>query len=83
MSGKKKDDGGPAFPNVPPDPQYSKWEEGMTLRDYFAGQIAIGLTGSQPFMLRMLDEHKHEQVADAIAFTAYDISDAMLKARSQ
>ncbi len=29
-------DGGPAFPNVPPDSQYSKWDMGMTLRDYFA-----------------------------------------------
>ena len=81
MSGDRKENGGPAFPNVPPDPQYTKWEEGMTLRDYFAGQIATGLTGSQPFILRMLDEHKNGQVSDAIAFTAYDIADAMLKAR--
>lgn len=76
----KIDDGGPAFPFTD---AHGFIGCGMTLRDWFAGKIAIGLTGSQPFMLRMLDEHKHGQIADAIAFTAYDIADAMLKVRKQ
>ncbi len=36
-------DGGPAFPNVPPDSQYSDWDKGMTLRDFFAAAALQGL----------------------------------------
>lgn len=84
MAEEKIDNGGPAFPVVEVHPVHgSRVDIGMNLRDWFAGHIAEGLTGCQPFILRMLDEHKHPQVADAIAFTSYDIADAMLKARKQ
>lgn len=62
-------DGGPAFPNVPPDSQYSKWDMGMTLRDYFAAAAlqSMTITGQYTF-------------AD-YANDAYQLADAMLKAR--
>jgi hypothetical protein len=49
------------------------WEEGMTLRDYFAGQALIGLlSDGKHFMFTSRDGAKR----------AYDMADAMLKARS-
>ena len=63
-------DGGPAFPNVPSDPQYSDWDRGMTLRDYFAAAIMQGLMASQC-----------EVTDDPYPIYAYKIADAMIKAR--
>lgn len=54
--------------------------EGMTLRDYFAGQCIIGWMTAQP------DESCHvtpETAPAIIAGAAYKIADAMLKAREQ
>ena len=62
-------DGGPAFPNVPSDPQYSDWDRGMTLRDYFAAAIMQGLMASQC------------EVGVPYPIYAYAIADAMIKAR--
>lgn len=45
-------------------------QEGMTLRDYFAGQYLIGK-----------ELPAHRQGADVIAKRAYELADAMLKAR--
>lgn len=58
-------DGGPAFPSF--DRGDSSDFEGMTLRDYFAGQALAGLTGNQS--------------PDRYAEDAYCIADAMLAAR--
>ena len=64
-----QNDGGPAFPNVPPDSQYSDWDKGMTLRDYFAAAaLEKASRGS-------------DRNADEIAKRAFYIADAMLKAR--
>jgi hypothetical protein len=59
--------GGPAFPNVTPTRIYA---EGMTLRDYFAAKAMQGMMHdvSQP-------------VGEVIAEWAYQVADAMLKAR--
>lgn len=65
-------DGGPAFPNVPPDSQYSKWDMGMTLRDFFAA-AALNVQAHQ-----FLDPYKDREL---LAQDCYDIADAMLKAR--
>ena len=65
-------DGGPAFPNVPPDSQYSKWDMGMTLRDYFAA-AALHVQANQ-----FIDPHEHREL---LAQECYDIADAMLKVR--
>ena len=62
-------DGGPAFPNVPSDPQYSNWDTGMTLRDYFAAAALQGMNLNGEF------------TAKTYATYAYSIADAMLKAR--
>lgn len=61
-------DGGPAFP-----PHPGSQHQGMSLRDWFAGQAAVGLTwqAGGPW----------EQEADNIARGAYVMADAMLAAR--
>jgi hypothetical protein len=64
----KKQDGGPAFPTL----NGTKYEAGMTLRDYFAGQW-LSRVGFSP-------ESKHEIIE--IAEMAYTIADAMLEARN-
>lgn len=69
----KINDGGAAFPNsVQPDFQYA--EVGMTLRDFFAGQIACGMaafSGTSGVSYGPGD----------IAGRAYQVADAMIAAR--
>jgi len=65
--------GGPAFPHI--DSGCGRFEEGMTLRDYFAAKAMQGELASQ-----------HPQTGeynnlDALAVIAYRVADAMLKAR--
>ncbi len=68
----KKETGGPAFP-VPPNTWYDK--QGMTLRDYFAAKaMQAHMVGRGEFA----DSNKR-----TIAECAYDMADAMLKAREQ
>jgi hypothetical protein len=59
----KIDDSGPAFPNM--------IKEGMSLRDWFAGQA---LTAMSKLLPEVWNEHD-------VAKIAYVIADAMLKAR--
>lgn len=47
-------------------------EDGMTLRDHFAGQALIGAVGSPSFEALSFDE---------LAAWVYGVADAMLKAR--
>lgn len=66
----EKDNGGPAFPRVPFDVNdyTGDGSEGMTLRDWFAGQwIAAGHHANLP--------------ARYAADQAYEVADAMLEAR--
>jgi len=68
---KKIEDGGPAFPAIgsetfPSDPQ------GMSLRDWFAGQALVGL----------LSDPECGGGSEALARTSYSIADAMLSARN-
>jgi hypothetical protein len=62
--------GGPAFPTKSYDVARQTWtiEEGMTLRDYFAAKAMQGLMDAAMPM---------PEIAEA----AYDMADAMLKAR--
>lgn len=68
----KREDGGPAFPTEPRGPVYGDKYDGMTLRDWFAGQALAGiiahpnLEGWEPAIT---------------AKWAYEIADAMLEAR--
>ena len=65
----KIETGGPAFPN---DPSTYNEGRGMSLRDYFAAKAMQGLNSN------------HEVTVDdaRIAKWAYEIADAMLKARN-
>lgn len=68
-----KDDGGPAFPHS----RLGSDADGMTLRDYFAAKVLAGIwTNSE-----LLQTLKRGQESEAIAMAAYEMADAMLKAR--
>jgi hypothetical protein len=66
--------GGPAFPSSEWDAQYDRTFHagGMTLRDYFAAKAMQGICASGP---------THEWTNSRLAAEAYDLADAMLKAR--
>lgn len=66
----KIEDGGNAFPACG-NPEQDRFMPGMTLRDWFAGMALQGLCAS--CYETMTD--------DGIACTAYEIADAMIKAR--
>jgi hypothetical protein len=63
--------GGPAFPTS----GSGSPDDGMTLRDYFAG-IALPIQAA-----RYVDGHEEGWLG--IAEEAYDVADAMLKARQE
>jgi hypothetical protein len=66
----QKDNGGPAFPTVAGQQVYSN---GMSLRDWFAGQAVAGISANADWWACA-----HE---DQIARQSYEIADAMLAAR--
>jgi hypothetical protein len=70
-------DGGPAFPSTIqyfPDDKNANEEQGMTLRDWFAGQALMGMMASgNPKTSLYLTKQD--------ATYLYEIADAMLKAR--
>lgn len=79
MDEKVSNDGGPAFPGEQgqtPDGNWNQtWEHGMSLRDYFAGQVIAGIYASKkPYSCCVYDED---------ATTAYIQASAMLKARQR
>ena len=67
----KINDGGPAFPRAGSD--YVKAQEGMSLRDWFAGQVLQGLASN---------EERWVSANEVIAKACYEAADAMLQARS-
>ena len=72
MNTRTINDGGPAFP-VPNDANVND-QEGMTLRDYFAAKAMTGICASSP-----TDNFTDQRIARE----AYNLADAMLKARSE
>lgn len=87
----KIDDGGPAFPNdknlASMDPltgAVTCLSDGMSLRDWFAGQALIGLgfalSNAEGARL-MRGEMKGLNPHHVLAVTAYKIADAMIAAR--
>jgi hypothetical protein len=82
----RQSDGGPAFPRpgyYPDDPNdrmepreraglETDPQDGMSLRDYLAGQALAGLTPRVPV---------NDSSADLVAKAAYQYADAMLRAR--
>lgn len=82
----KIDDGGPAFPQQNPlvslNPQtgeISRVDDGMSLRDWFAGQALSGLYGSVMKAALPMGMDRNELMARA----AYEVADAMLLERSK
>jgi hypothetical protein len=68
-----------AFPTVLPK-DWDSVNEGMTLRDYFAGQALIGLLAA-----RHINPHDYppKRAAEISAEKSYAIADAMLEARDE
>ena len=69
--------GGPAFPNAFPDTPDDEYyvANGMTLRDYFAAKAIISMPG--------IFDCNQKNTQNICAKIAYQIADAMLKARAQ
>lgn len=64
-------DGGPAFP-IP-----EVHCEGMSLRDYFAGQVLAGALANPATMMDAENDEHTQQLASIV----YTVADAMLRAR--
>jgi hypothetical protein len=75
MSESHYNDGGTAFPVLETDKYYGS--NGMSLRDYFAGQALEALIVRNKFQIDMGEA----PVAKQAARDAYWFADAMLKAR--
>ena len=65
----QKHNGGPAYPTVAGQTVYSN---GMSLRDYFAGQVIASVKAWHPA----------DKQGKSAAVIAYEIADSMLAARS-
>ncbi len=75
-----ENDGGPAFPQLERDPWkqlHTETNQGMSLRDYFAGQALAGLLASVQW------SNSGDGFGDHIAAHASNIADAMLAARGK
>ena len=72
------DDCGPAFP-IPagPEPRTNDYFDGMTLRDYLAGQALSGELASQRDEVIYTTKNDQKGLAD----WCYQMADAMLKAK--
>lgn len=70
--------GGPAFPNVPSDIQYETWDEGMTLRDYFAAKAMVAILSGR---LANGNHFSSDVNSDWLAKSAGIVADAMIKER--
>lgn len=84
----KIDDGGPAFPVIPPcdesgisEPGYPYPAQGMSLRDWFAGQAIALFPMSEKNVEALLVGAKPRH--DIVASFCYDLADAMLEARKK
>ncbi len=59
-------------------------QEGMTLRDYFAGKVINGICCNQFYLSALLEDFKSvtdDEMTSKIAQISYEMADAMLKAR--
>jgi len=76
-------DGGPAFPGVDP-PEWQAISDGMSLRDWFAGQALAALISKAPFFECEGEYGKAIDIAQFkvdIAESSYGYADAMIAAR--
>lgn len=87
------DDGGPAFPRtVQHFNDYMEGKDGMTLRDWFAGQALAGMIVKTPLLMRSTfdngktigpSEEDMEIHTQAVVDAAFKYADAMLAERSE
>ena len=73
MSGPIKD-GGPAFPTTAPLESWGDPNKGMSLRDWFAGQVLAGYLANPRAIIQSIP-------AKETARACYQMADAMLAAR--
>jgi hypothetical protein len=78
----EKETGGPAFPAEGGSDSGLHANPGMTLRDWFAGQIAAGLSSNTEETKSMRMINLKESV-DATARVSYMIADALIRERSK
>lgn len=76
----EKPNGGPAFPRS--DAGYSPTQDGMSLRDWLAGQALSGMLAAT-CEYGELDQAYIEQKTTSAAESAYRVADAMLEARGK
>jgi hypothetical protein len=86
-------DGGPAFPSLDIWEQYneakcgysvtSEVTAGMTLRDYFAAHALVGLISNKQWAKELIGSTTAIDAQWRAARVAYQLADAMLKARDQ
>jgi hypothetical protein len=70
---KTTNDGGPAFPTVARDGNWQPHHDGLSLRDYFAGQVLVGALADPTCQPSPIE----------LAKIAYRGADAMLAAREE
>lgn len=77
-------DGGPAFPIYTPDMPV-EGSSGMTLRDYFAGQVAghVYFSIMDDPQSRILIDKPGGDIREIVARSAYAMADAMLAERDR
>lgn len=75
-------DGGPAFPIICDDPNVP-YEAGMSLRDYFAGQVISQCHIVYDAAAAPPDAELTKLIAERFARRAYQIADAMLAERQK
>jgi len=79
-----KDDGGPAFPTgqVQAASVNGVNQVGMSLRDWFAGMVVSGFCYNADD-LRRASNASGKTIPEIIAWSAYDVADAMLERRKK
>ncbi|AKQ59697.1 hypothetical protein ACR55_01827 [Bordetella hinzii] len=75
MSDKQINNGVPAFPHIEPPGKGFSIEPGMSLRDYFAAKAMQGILAAQ------IHGFNDRPANGPFASMAYEMADAMLKAR--
>lgn len=80
---EKIDDGGAAFPRpAGPEPRvntYHEYQDGMSLRAYFAGQALAGILSKTPLRMNVPREAAEDEIA-CIARGAVLVADTLLQA---
>ena len=85
---KTQTDGGPAFPRPFSEDTYLEdtdyeAQEGMSLRDYFAAKAMQIQMANKKEMNFWASEYSIEEMWEFCARNAYDMADAMMKARDR